>query len=102
MLSDSRCMSSLFLVLLTLSGCARPPELGSEEASRAAESLYTAVTSRRDDLLQQTESQISQLRSEQKLSEQAHTELTDIIRVARDGNWQPAAERLDALIRAQP
>jgi hypothetical protein len=102
MLSDSRCMSSLFLVLLTLLGCARPPELGSEEASRAAESLYTAVTSRRDDLLQQTESQISQLRSEQKLSEQAHTELTDIIRVARDGNWQPAAERLDALIRAQP
>lgn len=102
MMSDSRCLSSLCLVLLTLSGCAKPPELGSDEASRAAESLYTAVTSKRDDLLTQTESQINTLRSGQKLSEQAHAELTDIIRVARDGNWHPAAERLDALIRAQP
>lgn len=89
-------------VLLLLSGCSSPPPLESEEAHSAADALYTAVTSRRLDLLDQVASHLSDLSASGKLSADALAPLNAMIEQARAGQWQAAAEDLDQFIRHQP
>lgn len=89
------------LLIVLLTGCG-PSAVSSPEAERSVDALYTAVTSRRPELLEQCEQRLKQLLTEEKLTQSAHDELAEIIQQARRGEWQPAAETLDSFIRNQP
>jgi len=95
-------ISFMIAILLPASGCGYPPALESENALNAADALYTAITSRRTDLVNAVESDLKQLQSNGQLSAAAMGSLSEIIEKARSGSWQNAAEDLDGLIRNQP
>lgn len=82
-------------------GCG-PARLDSDEAHKSTDALYTAVTSRRADLLDAVEADLKKLVQEQKLSTEAMAELQSIIELARADSWQQSAEQLDRFIRKQP
>ena len=79
-----------------------PPALESDEAFSTTDALYTAITSRRTELLDESEARLKKLREDGKLSTDAFESLADIIKQARSGDWQDAAEELDSFIRHQP
>ena len=85
-----------------LAGCGRTPDLGSAEAFLTADALYTALTSRRVNLLDDVAKQFDQLQTQGQLSDAASAELDAIMQMARAAEWQAAAEKLDMLIRNQP
>ena len=91
-----------WLILVMFIGCSSAPPLGSEEVNIAADALYTAVTSRRLELVDAVEESLKKLHAEQQVSPAAMTALQAIINQARAGEWQAAAEELDQLIRNQP
>lgn len=95
-----RIVSACLMLALAL-GCNSAPPLGSEEVSSTADALYTAVTSRRPELVDAVEANLRKLKAEQQVSPAAMTALQAIIDQARDGKWQAAAEELDQLIRSQ-
>lgn len=88
--------------MLVFPGCNGPPAMESEEAHSTADALYTAITSRRTDLLDESETRLKELNNNGKISAEALESLTDIIEQARSGSWQDAAEELDSFIRHQP
>ena len=88
--------------LILLLGCGGPPAVDSEAAMTTVDALYTALTSKRTDLLDQTETELKEFHSRQRLSDAAMNALESMISQARQGQWQPAAERLDSFIRRQP
>ena len=90
------------VMLVMAIGCNSVPPLGSEEVSSTADALYTAVTSRRLELVDAVEESLSKLHAEQQVSPAAMTALQAIIDQARADEWQAAAEELDQLIRNQP
>jgi len=90
------------LTLVMAIGCNSAPPLGSEEVSSTADALYTAVTSRRLELVDAAEESLNKLHAEQQVSPAAMAVLQAIIDQARAGEWQAAAEELDQLIRNQP
>lgn len=92
----------LLSLLLSVLGCGGPPALESEEAILTTDALYTAITSRRTELLNDSEGRLKELRDDGKLSAKAFEALAEIIQQARSGNWQDAAEDLDSFIRHQP
>ena len=95
-----------FLALLSIAamsiGCGGPPVIDSEEAFATVDALYTAVTSRRTELVSQVEKRLQSLKADGKLSDAASQRLDAIIAQSRSGKWQPAAEQLDHFIRKQP
>jgi hypothetical protein len=93
---------SALLILIAAAGCGSAPPLGSEDVSSAADALYTAVTSRRMELVDAVEEKLNKLHAEQQVSPAAMSALQAIIEQARAGQWQAAAEELDQLIRNQP
>ena len=89
-------------VLLLVTGCGGPAALQSAEAFSATDALYTAITSHRTDLLDESEIRLKRLKDAGKLSTDAFESLSKIIKQAQSGNWQDAAEVLDSFIRHQP
>ena len=92
----------LLSLLLSVLGCGGPPALESDEAILTTDALYTAITSRRMELLDDSEGRLKKLRDDGQLSAKAFEGLADIIQQSRSGNWQDAAEDLDSFIRYQP
>lgn len=92
----------LLSLLLSVLGCGGPATLESDEAILTTDALYTAITSRRTELLDDSEGRLKKLRDDGQLSAKAFEALADIIQQARSGNWQDAAEDLDGFIRQQP
>lgn len=90
------------MCLALLPGCGGPPVVESEQALSTVDALYTAVTSKRTDLVDQTEKRLKDLRTHNQLSDAAMKSLDAIITQARACQWQQAAERLDHFIRNQP
>lgn len=88
--------------MMIILGCGGPPALESEEAFSTADALYTAITSRRTELLDKTKTRLIELKDTGKLSNDAFERLDEIMEQARSGNWQDAAEELDSFIRYQP
>lgn len=86
------------LFLLSLSGCGQTV-IESEESRMAIDALYTAVTSRRTDLVDACEQRLQSLSAAGEIPPATSRQLADIIAKARQKQWQPAAERLDRLIR---
>jgi hypothetical protein len=97
--SSSWLLVGLFLLV---SGCGGPPALESDEAFSTTDALYTAITSHRLELLDESETRLKQLKEDGKLSADAFEWLTEIIQQARAGDWQDSAEDLDSFIRHQP
>lgn len=85
-----------------LSGCGRPAQLGSDEAVFGeVDALYTAVTSRRADLLEQSCGRLTELHRSGKVPAAAWQQLTAICDLADRQQWQPAAEQLWKFMRGQ-
>ncbi|HVJ85345.1 MAG TPA: hypothetical protein VM452_06850 [Caulifigura sp.] len=89
------------LLGLGFAGCGQSAVLNGEEARQAADALYTAVTGKRPDLLIACRKQIGELKSSGKMSDAGAQELLQVIDQADRGEWRPAAERLDVIIRAE-
>ena len=93
---------ALVVISLLVTGCGGPHALQSAEAFSTTDALYTAITSHRSDLLDESENRLKTLKDADKLSGEALETLTEIIEQARSGDWQDAAEDLDSFIRHQP
>lgn len=96
----------LFLVscleITTLSGCGSPPQVLTDEAVFGElDALYTAVTSKRRNLLEDCQKRINKLHDEQRMSDEGFNEVEAIIALAEQDKWTPAAERLYAFMRGQ-
>jgi hypothetical protein len=79
-----------------------PPQMGTEEeVVRNVDALFTAVTARDDRLLGDCEQRLRALHDGGKLPPDAWDYLDGIISKARDGHWEPAAEKLYGFMRAQ-
>lgn len=89
---------ALLLCALSIIGCGRI-EIEHEESRMAIDALYTAVTSRRLELLETCERRLKDLEASGKLPAATGRDLDRIVAQARQQEWQPAAERLNFLIR---
>ncbi len=73
----------------------RPPQIGSdEEVFKAVDSLFTAVTSRNQDLVTQAEKRLVSLNQSGKLPAEPFAYLDGIIKEVQQGEWQTSAEKL--------
>jgi hypothetical protein len=72
-----------------------PPQIGTdEEVFATVDALFTALTSRDDNRLDDCEDRLLALREANQLPETAADHLDAVIEQARSGQWEPAAERL--------
>jgi hypothetical protein len=80
----------------------RPPQLGGDEtAFKTVDALFTAVTAREERLLQDCEQQLHVLKQRGRLPGNASAYLDGVIKKARAGRWESAAERLYGFMKAQ-
>jgi hypothetical protein len=92
----------MLVVVLSAQGCGRPPQVvDDEECFSAVEALWTAVTTKRKDLLEQTATNLDQLHTTGKLSKEGHKTLQEIIQSARNEEWMPAAKTLKSFMLGQ-
>lgn len=92
----------LLVALALLTGCGRTPQLGgSEEGMRAADALWTAVTSRRPPLVEQTAAEIERLRKAGELPEDAYAALNEVVVSARSSQWDDARRELKKFLQGQ-
>ncbi|MDB5338293.1 MAG: hypothetical protein JWN70_3912 [Planctomycetaceae bacterium] len=88
--------------LMTLAGCSSVPQVLSDEAVFGElDALYTAVTSKRRNLLTDCQKRITKLHDEQRMSDAGFKEVEAIIALAEQDKWTPAAERLYTFMRGQ-
>ena len=79
-----------------------PPQMGSDkEVFAGVDALFTALTAQDAKLLAQCEQRLHALRDARKLPPAAAQHLDGVIRTARAGRWQAAAETLYGFMRAQ-
>jgi len=89
------------MLCLVFVGCSPPQVLDDEECFSTVDALWTAVTARSPELLEQTAADLARLRDAGSLSEEGHAALEKIIDAARSGEWEPAAKRLKTFIQGQ-
>ncbi len=88
--------------LMTLAGCGRVPQVLEDEAVFGElDALYTAVTTKRTDLLNDCKQRLKKLHDEKRLSDAGYTEIKEITDLADEASWTPAAERLYTFMRGQ-
>jgi uncharacterized protein with gpF-like domain len=92
---------ALLLSSFLLSGCGHPQIGESDEAFKEVEALYTAVTSKRKDLLEDSRKRFTKLATDGEISSQAMKSLTPIMDEAAKESWLPAATKLYDFMRAQ-
>jgi hypothetical protein len=90
-----------FLVIVTWSLWPAPQMGANREVFATVDALFTAVTARDEERLRECERHLRGHREAGKLPAQAADHLDGIIRQARAGSWQAAAERLYHFMRAQ-
>jgi hypothetical protein len=79
-----------------------PPQIGgNQETVKAVDALFTAVTARDDKLLGDCERQLHALKGAGKLPDNASASLDGIIKEARDGGWESAAQTLYDFMKGQ-
>jgi hypothetical protein len=83
-------------------GLRSPPQIGTDhDVFNTVDALFTAVTARDEKRLGECEERLRGYREAGKLPADAADELDAIIRKARSGSWQSAAERLYSFMQAQ-
>lgn len=96
------CLVFCVLLIVSLVGCRRVPQVLTDEAVFGElDALYTAVTTRRRDLLNDCQKRLMKLHDEHKVSEAGYDEIEAIIKTAEADNWTKAAERLYTFMRGQ-
>ena len=88
------------LMLLCL-GCGDTPQLGSEECLGAADALWTAITAKNPQLLEQSAAKMEKLHTAAKLSDAAFEQLSAVIATARTGDWPGARGALKKFVQGQ-
>jgi hypothetical protein len=79
-----------------------PPQMGADrEVFRTVDALFTAITARDVQQLGLCEQRLTGYKESGKLSDDAWTYLDRVIRTARSGEWQSAAEKLYGFMKAQ-
>ena len=101
--SLNRLLSSVVIAALLISGsgCGPPQVVADEECFSAVDALWTAVTSKRIDLVEQTATELNRLQAKGSLSNEGHAALTKVVDMARAAEWQPAAETLKGFMLGQ-
>ncbi len=91
------------VVLAILIGNMRsPPQLkADEEVFNTVDALFTALTSRDHDRLDECERRLLEYRESGKLSAKPARLLDGVIQQARAENWEPAAQRLYVFMYGQ-
>ncbi|MCE9528167.1 MAG: hypothetical protein K8R36_19165 [Planctomycetales bacterium] len=90
------------ITLLFILGCGGAAQIGGDDETLAAvDALYTAVTSRRTELLEKSTARIDALHSEGKLPNDAYDSLQAITTRAKKGEWERSARDLYRFIQAQ-
>jgi hypothetical protein len=93
---------SLIVLSVLFLGCGRTPQLGADQESfKAVDALYTAVTARRVDLLDNCDTKLRERHASGHLPDAAWKELSAVISQCRDAKWEPAAERLYDFMKRQ-
>src|SRR5262245_55048333 len=97
-----RRLAFLALLFIAPSGCGGPPQIGvDQEAFKAVDALYTAVSLRDPTLLAECETNLRALNEAGKLPEAARKSLDSYIAEARGGGWESAQLRLADFMRGQ-
>lgn len=79
-----------------------PPQMGADpEVFETVDALYTAVRNRDEPRMLACEKRFAEYRASGALPASAADSLARIIRTARDGSWERAAERLYDFMLAQ-
>jgi hypothetical protein len=90
------------LLLLTLViGCGHSQIGPSDEALSVVDALYTAVASRRTELLDQSATRIDELHKQGELPAAAHRQLKKYVDQCRRGEWEATVRQLHEFIRGQ-
>lgn len=88
--------------MLSLVGCHRVPQVVNDDAVyKELDALYTAVTSKRRNLLDDCRERLTKLHTEGRLSDAGFTEVSAIVKVAENNEWSTAAQQLYDFMRAQ-
>lgn len=88
--------------ILALGGCGSPPQVFHEEQTyKTIDALWTALSTKRSDLLEATAADLNRLNAEGKLSPEGLAALSPILEKARRSEWQPAMVDLKAFIQGQ-
>ena len=92
----------LLSVCLAACGCSGTPQIGvSEEAFGEVDALYTAVTSKRPQLVSECEQRLSALSTSGKLPPEAWQEIAAVCDLTKHDDWPNAAQRLWNFMRNQ-
>ena len=92
----------LWIALVALSGCSKPAQIvADEEAMTAVDGLWTAVTSRRPELLDNSAARLRELRDGSHLSAEAFESLDGVVGKARSEDWDGAINDLKWFIQGQ-
>ncbi|MES2793448.1 MAG: hypothetical protein V4719_27800 [Planctomycetota bacterium] len=93
---------SCSLGIMLVSGCQPVPQVLNDEAAFGElDALYTAVTSKRRDLLDACRKRISKLHEEKRMSDAGFDEIEEIVALTEQDKWTPAAEQLYNFMRGQ-
>lgn len=98
---SSRVVLVIVALLVVVPGC-RPAQIGpSDEVLGAVDALYTAIASRRVELLDKSAARLEELRTSGELPEAAHRQLKSYIEKSRAGKWDAAVRELHEFILGQ-
>ena len=93
---------TLIVTVMSSTGCGRPAQVvDHDECFQAVDALWTAVTSKRGDLLEQTADELDRLHTAGNLSKDGHRELIEIVKQARAAEWTTSAKKLKAFMLGQ-
>lgn len=89
-------------MLVVCAGCGGPPQvLDDAECFKAVDALWTAVTTQKSELVENTATELARLHADGKLSDAGLAALTSVIEQARRSEWVPAAKKLKGFIQGQ-
>lgn len=89
------------LLIAVLVGCGSQPEVSSPEAMNLIKKFYTAVNSKNEKRLADSEAELKDLVDSQKLSEAEQLAFKEIVDLARSGDWDTAQKRAMNFAEAQ-
>jgi hypothetical protein len=91
----------LTVMLAWTIGCRGSVEVTSESGLKCLDAIYTAVTCRKPELLEQCSVKIDTLKRSGDLTSGSAEMLLGFVTLAKKGQWEQSAKELDRYIRLQ-